>query len=109
MLLVSNHDDSTISLLDANSLAVLGVISVAPRPEQIAILPDSSKAFITSGGSSQISVVDLRQKALLANFAIGGTPSDLDLKHDGGELYVTAAAPTAWSSSTPRRTRSVIS
>jgi YVTN family beta-propeller protein len=49
ILIVSNRDDSTVSILDANSLASRGVVAVAPAPEQIAILPDGSKAFVTSG------------------------------------------------------------
>ena len=92
MLLVSNRDDATISLLNAATLAPLGVIQVAPQPEQIAILPDSSKAFITSGVENQISVVDLKRRVLLTNLAIGGAPDDLDLKPDGGELYITSSS-----------------
>src|SRR5580704_8502907 len=67
ILVVSNRDDATVSLLDAGSLASLAIISVAPQPEQIAVLPDSSKAFVSSGTSNQVSVVDLRRKVLLAN------------------------------------------
>ena len=88
LLLVSNREDSTVSLLDASSLATLGVVTVVSQPEQIEILPDDSKAFITSGDSPQISVVDLKQKVLLTNLALGGTPDDLILKPDGGELYI---------------------
>ena len=39
LLLVSNRDDATVSLLDPVTLAPRGVIPVAPDPEQIAILP----------------------------------------------------------------------
>jgi DNA-binding beta-propeller fold protein YncE len=82
-----------LSILDANSLATRGVVAVAPDPEQIAILPDSAKAFVTSGTKSEISVVDLkRNRALLANLALDGTPDDdLVLKPDGGELYVPSS------------------
>ena len=71
---------------------------VAPHPEHIAVLPDSSKAFVSSGSSDQVSVIDLAAKKLLANLAIGGKPEDLILKPDGGELYIPSANPTAWSS-----------
>ena len=43
MLVVSNRDDATISVLDAATLSPRGVIPVAPQPEQIAILPDCFK------------------------------------------------------------------
>ena len=49
LIAVSNRDDSTVSILDASSLATRGVVAVAPDPEQIVILPDGAKAFVTSG------------------------------------------------------------
>ena len=51
------------------------------------ILPDDSKAFVTSGTTNQISVIDLKQKVLLTNLALGGPPNDLVLKPDGGEVF----------------------
>src|SRR5271170_6773291 len=91
-IVVSNRDDATVSLLDAGTLGAIATIGTAPSPEQIAILPDDSKAFITSGTSNQVSVVDLKRKVLLANLALGGTADDLDLKPDGGELYITSGS-----------------
>jgi DNA-binding beta-propeller fold protein YncE len=64
------------------------VVHVAPQPEQIAILPDSSKAFISSGDSDRISVVELRKPALIVNLHLGGSAGSLVLKSDGGELYI---------------------
>ena len=89
--MVSNRDDATISILDAATLASLGVVATAPHPEQIAILPDSAKAFVTSGTTDQISVVDLKRTVLLTNLVLGGTPDDLILKPDGGELYIPSS------------------
>ena len=100
MLVVPRRDDSTVTLLDAASLATLATIPVAPRPEQVVILPDSSKAFVSASadgapgacdGSAcggRVSVVDLRRRVLLANVPLAGEASDLVLKPDGGELYV---------------------
>jgi len=87
-VVVSNRDDSSISILDATSLASLAVVPVAKQPEQLAILPDSSKVFVTSGTANLISAVDLKQKVLLANLSLGGAAGDLIMKPDGGELYV---------------------
>jgi YVTN family beta-propeller protein len=97
-VLVTNRDDATVSLLDAASLEMLEVMPTAPHPEQIVILPDNSKAFISSVDAGQLSVVRLptpddgkRADApgeLVANIDLGGTPGDLILKPDGGELYV---------------------
>ena len=62
-MLVSNRGDSTVSVFDAASLALQGVVPVAPAPGQIAILPDASKAFITSSAKDEISVIDLKNLA----------------------------------------------
>jgi len=102
MLVVPNHDDSSVSLLDAETLSLLATVTVAPRPEQVVILPDSSKAFVSAGqpdaqpaaaGSEarlrgMISVIDLERRVLLANLPLPGAANDLVLKPDGGELYV---------------------
>jgi YVTN family beta-propeller protein len=97
-VLVTNRDDATVSLLDAASLETIAVIPTAAHPEQIAILPDSSKAFISTGEAGQLSVVrlpnagDAKRQAttagLVTNIDLGGTPGELLLKPDGGELYV---------------------
>ena len=86
--IVTNHDDATVSLFEPTTLELLATVNVVPHPEHIAVLPDSSKAFVSSGSANQISVIDLASKKLLANLAIGGEPEDLILKPDGGELYI---------------------
>jgi YVTN family beta-propeller protein len=91
LVVVSNREDASVSILDSTTLASLATIKVVPHPEQIAILPDSTKAFITSGTTDQISVVDLKRKVLLANLALGGTPEELILKPDGGELFIPSS------------------
>jgi len=58
IVVVSNRDDSSISILDAATLTSLAVVPVVAQPEQLAILPDSSKVFVTSGTANEISVVD---------------------------------------------------
>jgi len=71
---------------------------VCQEPEDIAILPDSSKAFVTCSGSSQVASIALAsgpEKAydptndhVLALLDVGRTPASLALKPDGGELMV---------------------
>src|SRR2546426_898917 len=91
-LLVPNREDGTLQVFYAASLLPAATIPVAAGPEQVAVLPDSSVAFVSAVASNQISVVDLRRFALLANLPVEGPPADLILKPDGGELYVTSPA-----------------
>jgi YVTN family beta-propeller protein len=59
------------------------------HPEDISILPDSSKAFVACTASAQVAALDLRSDKVLALLDVGRTPINLALKPDGGELFVS--------------------
>jgi len=94
---VSNRGDNTVSLIDAKSLRVRATLPVCQQPEDIAIMPDSSKAFVACSGSSQVASIalqpngksgDLNGDRVLALMDVGRTPVNLALKPAGGELIV---------------------
>jgi YVTN family beta-propeller protein len=85
---VLNRADATLRVLDAAALAQRESIPVVANPDEVAVLPDSSLAFVMSRSSQLLSVVDLRRGVLLSHLELGATPTDLLLKPDGGELYV---------------------
>jgi YVTN family beta-propeller protein len=97
-VVVSNRGDNTVSLIDAKLLKVRATLSVCQQPEDIAILPDSSKAFVACTGSSQVASISLKNPdakigsengdRVLALLDVGQTPVSLALKPDGGELMV---------------------
>lgn len=96
-VVVSNRSDNTVSLIDARLLRVRATLPVCRQPEDIAILPDSSKAFVACSGSSQVASIALAKAApdgdptsdrVLALLDVGRTPVSLALKPDGGELIV---------------------
>ena len=92
-VVVSNRADNTVSLIDAKSLRVRATLPVCQQPEDIAILPDSSKAFVACSGSSQVASILLKSghakdDRVLALLDVGHTPVSLALKPDGGELIV---------------------
>jgi YVTN family beta-propeller protein len=95
-VVVSNRDDNTVSLIDVKLLRVRATLPVCQHPEDIAILPDSSKAFVACSGSSQVASIALASSAngsstadrVLALLDVGQTPVSLTLKPDGGELAV---------------------
>jgi len=96
LLVVPNRDDSTVALLNPANLSHLATIPVATHPEQVVILPDSSKAFLASSAAA-ISVLDLRQRVLLATLPLAGPPADLVLKPDDGKLFVPSPASNGLS------------
>jgi YVTN family beta-propeller protein len=87
-VLVVNRRDGSLSIHDAATLALLSRVSVVPQPDDVAVLPDSSVAFVMSRSEQLLSVVDLRRSVLVANLELAGKPTDMLLKPDGGELYV---------------------
>jgi YVTN family beta-propeller protein len=65
----------------------------------VAILPDSSKAFVACSGGHQVMAIGLAQPAtatlpalpdrLLAMLDVGKSPVNLAMKPDGGEIFVS--------------------
>jgi YVTN family beta-propeller protein len=95
-VVVSNRGDNTVSVIDAKLLRVRATLPVCQQPEDIAILPDSNKAFVACSGSSQVASIALANgkggeataDRVLALLDVGRTPVSLALKPDGGELMV---------------------
>lgn len=115
-VVVSNRADSTVSIIDTARLVlhpigpnpvshpitpnpgvtgtpgpsgapfVRSAVNVCLNPEDIAILPDSGKAFVSCSTSGQVAAVDLKTDKLLALLDVGKSPVSLALKPDGGEL-----------------------
>jgi len=77
-----------VGIHDAATLTKRSNIPVVAQPDEVAVLPDSSIAFVLSRSEPRMSVVDLRSEVLLSNLQLAGKPSDMLLKPDGGELYV---------------------
>ena len=73
-MVVSNRGDNTVSLIDAAQLKVRSTIPICQQPEDIAILPDNSKAFVACAGSGQVASIDLKTDKLLALLDVGKTP-----------------------------------
>jgi YVTN family beta-propeller protein len=79
-------------------LRVRATFPVCQQPEDVAILPDSSKAFVSCSGSSQVASIQLasqdakaqpkKDDRVLALLDVGRTPVSLTVKPDGGEMIV---------------------
>jgi DNA-binding beta-propeller fold protein YncE len=90
------RDQNAIAIVDGNSLQIRATLPVCNGPNDIAVLPDSSKAFIACSGSGEVAAVQLKnaarnqqQDAVLALLQVGKTPTSLVLKPDGGEVFTT--------------------
>jgi YVTN family beta-propeller protein len=87
-VLVVNRRDGSLGIHDAATLSLRARVPVVALPEDVAVMGDSSLAFVLSRTEPRLSVVDLRRGVLLTNLQLAGKPSEMLLKPDGGELYV---------------------
>lgn len=108
-LVVSNRAGGSASVIDATAstkqMRVRSVWSGCPGATDVAILPDSSKAFVACSDGHQVMAIQLatppapasklrrrnlpepRSDAFLTMLDTGKTPVSLALKPDGGEIY----------------------
>jgi YVTN family beta-propeller protein len=104
-VVVSNRVGNSVSILDAGTDKVRSVWSGCAGATDIAILPDSTKAFVACSGGHQVMVIALAtppsassrarlstqqvipKDELLAILDVGKTPIRLILKPDGGEIF----------------------
>ncbi len=113
-LVVTNSKAGSVSLFNAgepnHQITQRSVFTGCPGASEIAILPDSSKAFVTCSSGHQVMAIALAQKAdpkqnrspgrpdaIEALLDVGQNPVALALKPDGGELFVSNAASNSIS------------
>ncbi|MGC1461173.1 MAG: beta-propeller fold lactonase family protein [Terracidiphilus sp.] len=106
-LAVANRRGNSLSLIDPGSLSVRAVFAGCPGASDLAILPDSSKAFVACSVGHQIMSIALARAAqpataqpgsaqlipaqpdrLEALMDVGRGPVQVALKPDGGEIFV---------------------
>ncbi|MDR3741502.1 MAG: beta-propeller fold lactonase family protein [Terracidiphilus sp.] len=107
-LVVANRRGNSVSLIDLSGRpqdqTVRSVISGCPGASDVAILPDSSKAFVACSEGHQILAISLAHPAgkpapadaaqpdrVEALLDVGHQPAQLALKPDGGEIFVVNA------------------
>ncbi len=108
-VVVSNRLAGSVSVFavdasDKHPLHLRAAFPGCPGATDVAILPDSSKAFIACSGTHQIMALwlaaapdswrgkgdaSLQQDHLLALLDVGKTPTNLAVKPDGGEIFST--------------------
>lgn len=73
-LLVLNQHQKSISVLDTLSQSVGSTVPLLADPRGVAILPDSSYAYISLNGANSVAVLDVRKDRVLAMIPVGRNP-----------------------------------
>jgi YVTN family beta-propeller protein len=90
---VANRRSGSVSVLDTSSRELIATISVEGNPWAIALSPDGSRAYVTTGAPF-LSVIDTASKEVIAKPAFGGEPLQLvAVRPDGREVYVSTSYP----------------
>ena len=87
-LVAVNHGSSTVSLIDALSLAEIERIRVGEEPRSVLVDPSGTRAFVFNEASSSISVIDLRNRKLSGTIATEAGPFFGQFNRAGDTLYV---------------------
>lgn len=107
-MFVSNEDGNSISVVDAQTQAVVATIPVGKRPRGMRVSPDGRTLYVALSGSPKggpgvdesklpppdrsadgIGVVDLASQKLVRTLPSGADPEAFDVSPDGKTLYVS--------------------
>ena len=98
-LYVVNRGSGTVSVIDAvtnkaidlnpATTTTIDAIKVGSAPQQIAISPDGTRAYVTNYSSNSVSVINTATNAVDGTaISVPSTPIGVALSNDGGLLYV---------------------
>ena len=104
---VTNETSGDLSVIDATTGTVVGVVALGKRPRGIAVSPDGTTLYVALSGSPPappgvdestlpppdrtadgIGVVDIRQMKLLKVLPSGTDPEVVAVSHDGTRVFV---------------------
>lgn len=84
----SNGRDSSVTMFDLKTLAVLGRIKLEARnPDAIEYDPVAKRVFVFNGGSANASVIDAKAGTVVGSVALGGKP-EFAVADGKGRMYV---------------------
>jgi YVTN family beta-propeller protein len=90
MSIINIPTDQTVSTIEIGDSSV-GTPTVKPTyPQNVAVSPDGSRAYVTDGTAS-VWVVDTQSRAVVATIPAGSGPVGVVISPDGKNVYVTAA------------------
>jgi YVTN family beta-propeller protein len=95
-LLISNTKSESASVIDTETLEVVGTIPLGKgKPNRIVFHPDGKTAWVVYDKSHDLGIIDVEARRLIKRVRIGGNPYNLAFTPDGSHLLVLD-----WSSDT---------
>ena len=112
MLVVSNYDNNTVSVIDVsldvygndspNFGKVLATVPVGMKPAAVTVLQDGSRAYTANQGDGTVTVVNLTNFTAQKTIPLGmGSPNPRTIvstyNYPSGKVYVSFAEPARMS------------
>ena len=90
LVLVTNFEDGTLTIVDPTTDTVAAPISVGAGPWAAAIHPLGTEAYVTNREGSSVSVLDLAGRTVDGTIAVGGQPHGVVFDPAGARAYVAS-------------------
>ena len=94
-LLVVNKGEDSMAIVDPQTRKVVGKVTTAGRPHEVAVSSDGKMAFLANMGNSTLSVVDLVAQKEVRRVDLGGLTLPHGIHFAGGKVYFTAQGSKA--------------
>lgn len=86
-VVVTNYADDTVSLLDADTREVVGVVAVPGEPFAVAVSDDRAFVSTSSASSDAVSVIDTVTQTVIATYSLAFNVAALAASPDGKRVY----------------------
>ncbi len=94
-VLLTNNEDNTVSVIDANTYKVIQTIATGKGPHGFRISKDSKYAYVANMGEDTVSVINVSALKEERRITVGKTPVQTGITSDGKTLAVTLNAENA--------------
>ena len=85
---VGNFKDSTVSVVDTGTNAVVKTVPVAAGPHGMAVSPDGRFVWVAGEGSTNVAVIDTASDRVARTVDVGASPHGVTMVPDGKTVLV---------------------
>lgn len=87
---VSNYNDGTLSVIDLDSLTVIGTVAVGTHPRRLIVNSATNRVYVVNDNApGTVTVVETGSYGIVATIPVGDNPRTLDAHFGAREVYVT--------------------
>jgi len=85
---VTNSAGDDLTVIDPQSMKVIGSIKVGDRPHGVIPSPDGKKLYVSIEGTNELIAVDTASDRIIARVSVGRSPNQIAITRDGRFIFV---------------------